>query len=125
MLNGDGFSKQFGGASGDDPDWLRLDIIGMNGQSATGTVPFYLADYRFADNSQDYVVSDWTWVDLSALGPVTALMFDLSSTDMGPFGMNTPAYFVMDDLTSVPTPAAGLLLASGLLAVAGLRRPRS
>ena len=71
MLNGDGFAKQFGGASGDDPDFLQLVITGYDALGvATGSVDFLLADYRFADNAQDYILTDWTPVDLSSLGAV-------------------------------------------------------
>ena len=59
MLNGDGFAKRFGGTSGDDADWLKLSVTGLDAQDAvTGTVDVYLADYRFADNSLDYVLDD-------------------------------------------------------------------
>ncbi|MHC4332120.1 MAG: DUF4465 domain-containing protein [Planctomycetota bacterium] len=52
MLDGDAFSKKFGGGSGDDPDFFLLTITGKDAAgAATGTVDFYLADYRSADNS--------------------------------------------------------------------------
>ena len=67
MLNGDQFAKKFGGDSGNDPDFFLLTITGLgSGNQTIGTVNFYLADYRFNDNSQDYVVNHWTAVDLSA-----------------------------------------------------------
>ncbi|MEZ4565949.1 MAG: DUF4465 domain-containing protein [Desulfobacterales bacterium] len=34
---------------------------------------------------------------MSALGMVKELTFSLSSTDTGDYGMNTPAYFAMDN----------------------------
>jgi len=99
MLNGDDFSKRFGGEDGADEDWFLLTIHGLGpGGGETGTVDFYLADFRAADSADDYIVDRWTWVDLSSLGPVTGLQFTLSSTDTGDFGMNTPAYFALDDL---------------------------
>jgi hypothetical protein len=127
MLQGDSFAKKFGGASGDDADWFKLTIFGMDASNATtGSVDFYLADYRFADNSLDYVVSDWTYVDLSSLGSVNSLGFSLASSDTGAFGINTPAYFAMDSLavTAVPEPGHAALFLSGLalLGVATRRR---
>lgn len=106
MLNGDQFSKKFGGATGNDPDFLLLTIVGKNAQNqTTGTVNFYLADYRFTDNTQDYILSQWTTIDLASLGSdTTVLSFGLSSTDVGEFGMNTPAYFAADNLTFTPVP---------------------
>ena len=99
MLNGDGFAKKFGGETGDDADWFKLSVIGKLDSMVTDTLEFYLADYRFEDKAQDYIVNDWTWLDLNALGNLTELSFELSSSDLGDWGMNTPAYFCMDDLT--------------------------
>jgi hypothetical protein len=126
MRDGDSFAKKFGGASGNDADYFLLTIIGKNaaGQT-TGTVNFYLADYRFADNAQDYIVSQWTTVDLSGLGvDTTRLEFDLTSTDVGAFGMNTPAYFAADNLvfTPVPEPTVIGLTAAGLFGAWALVR---
>src|SRR5262249_30398212 len=94
MLQGDQFAKQFGGPTGNDPDFFLLTVTGRNAQGqSTGSVDFYLADYRFADNGLDYVIRTWTTIDLSALGADTrSLSFGLSSSDVGMFGMNTPAF---------------------------------
>jgi hypothetical protein len=107
MLNGDSFGKQFGspnnaqgtpdGTNGED--FFRLLITGYDGDNdSIGTVTFYLADYRFADSLQDYIVDTWETVDLSPLGTVRYLDFTLESSDNGSFGMNTPAYFALDNL---------------------------
>ena len=99
MLEGDAFSRKFGGKDGTTPDWFLLTIHGMDSDgNYTGSVEFYLADYRFEDDSLDYVVAEWTPVDLSGLGKARYLIFDLASSDTGMFGMNTPAYFAMDNL---------------------------
>ena len=98
METGDLFAKKFGGATGDDQDFFLLTVKGYHqGVEKTDSVNFYLADFRFADSSQDYIVKDWTWVDLSALGFVDSLKFILSSSDNGQFGMNTPAFFCIDN----------------------------
>jgi hypothetical protein len=123
MRDGDGFAKKFGGASGNDPDYFLLTIHALDAANVeTGTLDVYLADYRFANNTLDYILADWTRFDLSSLGAVRALEFSLSSSDNGDFGMNTPAYFVLDDLVAVPEPASGLSLAVGLSAVGLWRR---
>lgn len=122
MLNG-GFSKKFGGVSGNDADFLLLSIAGYAAGIPTGNaVDFYLADFRFADNSLDYIVNDWRFVDFSPLGTVDELRFTLSSSDNGQFGMNTPAYFAMDNFLAVPEPSALLIALSGLGLAARRRR---
>jgi len=101
MLNGDAFTSQFGDVtnSAAGEDWFLLTIYGLGVDSLrTGdSVNFYLADYRFTDNTQDYIIDEWTWVDLSSLTNVYGLDFELSSSDVGAWGMNTPAYFAMDN----------------------------
>lgn len=111
MLNGDAFAKKFGGATGDDLDFFLLKILGFDAaDSPTGSVDFYLADYRFNDNAQDYVVNAWTSVDLSSLGDaVKTLQFELFSSDVGGFGINTPTYFALDNLVT-PEPTSLVLM---------------
>jgi len=99
IRDGNMFSKKFGGEDGNDPDFFKLDIQKYsNGALAPQVVEFYLADYRFDDNSEDYIVDDWQWVDLTSLGNVDSLQFTLSSTDVGDFGINTPLFFSIDNL---------------------------
>ncbi len=130
MRDGDGFAKKFGGASGDDPDWFKLTVTGHDtGGTITGSLDFYLADFRFGDNSQDYIINDWTWFDLSGLGTnVKSLTFFETSSDVGLYGMNTPAYFALDNVggaAPVPIPGAVWLLGSGLLGLVGVKRKSS
>jgi len=114
MLNGDAYAKKFGGVSGDDEDWFLLTITGKDvGGTEVGSVDFYLADYRFADNGQDYIINTWEYVDLTGLGMVKSLEFSLSSSDIGSFGMNTPGYFAMD--TVVPEPGTLALVAASFV----------
>jgi hypothetical protein len=101
MLDGDMFSKQFGGETGNDPDFFLLTVKGYSGGNlGADSVDFYLADYRFANNNQDYIVDDWRFVDLSGLGAVDSLAFSMQSSDFSAFGLNTPAYFAIDDVTT-------------------------
>jgi len=103
MEYGDDYARKFGGESGDDPDWFKLSVWGYNnGTASNDTVEFYLADYRFANNNDDYIVKTWEWLDLSVLGEVDSLKFDLWSTDVGLYGMNTPAYFCVDNFYLIP-----------------------
>ena len=116
MLNGDDYAKKFGGDSSNDLDWFLLTITGYDTDGVvTGTVDFYLADYRFANNNLDYIVETWEYVDLTSLGAVKSLEFTLNSSDVGDSGMNTPAYFAMD--TVIPEPATVALLGLGGLLI--------
>ena len=99
MQNGDFLAKKFGGTDGTDPDWFKITATGYNGDSETGRSEFYLADFRSASSSEDYIVTDWRWFELASLGEITKVEFVLSSSDMGDYGMNTPAYFCMDMVT--------------------------
>jgi hypothetical protein len=99
MRDGDTFAKKFGGITGNDPDFFKLVIKAYSGGNLLNdSVEFYLADFRFSNNSLDYLVSTWDSVDLSSLPVCDSLKFVLSSSDTGAFGMNTPAYFCLDDL---------------------------
>lgn len=123
MRDGDAFAKKFGGPDGTDPDWFRLTITGRDAAGVpTGSVEVYLADFRFDDPALDFILDGWTTVDLSPLGTVKALGFSLDSSDVGPFGMNTPAFFALDDLVVVPEPATAPALALALAALAARRR---
>ena len=98
ILQGGYGELPYGGTTGNDPDWFKLTAIGedANGQTV-GQVDFYLADYRFANNEDDYVLNTWEWFDLSPLGPVATITFELSSSRGSGYNMITPAYFCMDN----------------------------
>lgn len=102
MKNGDSFAKKFGGSTGNDPDWFKLKIQKYLGGSLSpnDSVVFYLADYRFANNAQDYIVKTWQYVNLTSLGNVDSLVFSLTSSDNGTYGMNTPNFFCLDNFTT-------------------------
>lgn len=140
MKFGDQFAKKFGGLSGDDPDTFKLTILGYSGLGATGTalgeVDFYLADFRFGDNSLDYIVDEWTRVDLTSLIGAKSLGFRLDSSDRVQFGgagsptyINTPSYFALDGLrlssmAVVPEPSGFAMTGIGLAALVGVVRRR-
>ncbi len=115
MLNGSGFSKKFGGPTGNDPDFFDVIFTGFTGLSATGSttgsVTFRLADYTFSDNAMDYIVNTWQLLDLTPLGAAASIRLTWASSDVGMFGINTPTYVALDNLTLVPEPTSALLLA--------------
>ena len=85
MVNGDSFAKAFGPS-----DFFKLICIGVKDGAEVETKEVYLA------NNNQYIV-DWTYVDLSELGEIDGLTFSMESSDSGDWGMNTPAYFCMDN----------------------------
>ena len=58
--------------------------------------------FRSDDVAEHYIVDDWRYFDLSSLGVVKKVMFEMSSTDNGTYGMNTPSYFAFDDFGAMP-----------------------
>ena len=91
LTGGDSFAKKF-----DKGDWFKLTITGYDANDqVTGTKDYYLADLR--DEATAYIINDWRYVDLTSLGTVAKIGFEMSSTDNGSWGMNTPAYFCFDN----------------------------
>ena len=84
MRYGD-FSRKFG-----SDDWLCLYCIGKLGGTVVDTVRFDLA-------RNDQYVGQWTYVDLSSLGQIDELVFAMDGSDKGAWGLNTPAYFCLDN----------------------------
>lgn len=126
MRDGDAFAKQFGGATGDDPDFYRLLIEGIDDLGgSTGFVELMLADYRFADGPLDFILDQWVFLDLTGLGIVSELRFGFESSDIGTFGINTPTYFAIDNLVTVPEPSLALLIGLGIATLASGRRTNS
>lgn len=109
MRDGDMFARKF-----HNWDWFKLTARGFSGGILTAdSVTFYLADFLFPDTTMNYIVKDWQWVSLAALGNVDSLQFSLSSTDNSMYGMNTPAYFCIDNFTTDETAGAGALQLAG------------
>ncbi|MBX9652675.1 DUF4465 domain-containing protein [bacterium] len=103
MKDGDAFAKKFGGITGNDPDYFGWTITGTDASNQViGSIDVYLADYRFANNSLDYIVSQWITVDLSTLANAVRLDFTPFSSDIGQFGINTPTYLAADNVVFVP-----------------------
>lgn len=109
---GNMFSRAFGDTTGTGcgcpqgsyPDWFKVTIKGYkNGTMLNDSVEFYLADYRFSNNSLDYIVWNWQWVNCSTLGAVDSIEFFMYSSDTGAWGMNTPGFFSIDNFTTSGT----------------------
>lgn len=108
MRDGDTYGKKFGsvndangvadGTNGND--YFKIWIYALDKDTNTiDSMEFYLADFRFPNSSQDYILNTWTNVDLSSFGPfVRHLTFKFESSDMSFGFINTPTYFALDEL---------------------------
>ena len=86
MTYGSGFSADF-----DGDDYLIIEAIGYNGEVATGTLSFNLAE-------GSSVVEDWQQWDLSELGPVTKVFFRMKEAQLSGGWYCTPLYVAIDDI---------------------------
>lgn len=94
MRDGDGFNKAF---SYQGRSWFAWTATGYKADgSQSASVVFYLADFRTAGAGG--IVTGWNKVDLTPLGEVNKVVFNLHSSDTGTYGMNTPSYFAIDDI---------------------------
>ena len=125
IRNGDEFAKQFGGESGNDPDFFSIDILSLDAAgNELASQTFFLADFRFADNSQDFILEQWETVDVSALN-ATRIGFRFASSDVGDFGINTPTYFALDNVVvAVPEPSGCAVIMLISLGFLNIRRSR-
>lgn len=110
MENGEAPSRAF--AQG---DYFQLVITGLDPKgNAVGQQSIFLADFRSSNAEEHYILDDWAWVPLDRLSMgeetgVAALSFQLYSSDVGDFGINTPTYFALDQLTTTATALIGAL----------------
>lgn len=101
MRDGDAFAKKFGGETGTDPDFFRLTIKKFfGGVLEDDSLTVFLADYRSSDPSKDYILDEWKYISLTNLGEIDSLQLSLASSDNGIFGMNTPAYMAIDEVSN-------------------------
>lgn len=92
MQNGDSYAKKF-----ENGDWFKVIFTGYDAAGEeTGKVEFYLADFR---EGKTYICTTWTEVNLESLDRVNKVTVTFESTDNGQYGMNTPAFVCMDNLT--------------------------
>jgi hypothetical protein len=122
MEFGDSFAQPFGGTSGDVPDYFRIRAYGVKEGVVLAERPeFYLADYRFADNSQDYIRDDWSLFDLTSLKGAERIYFSVESSNIF-----TPTYFAIDDIgtAALPEPSSLVLMLTAAVAVPATKRWR-
>lgn len=102
ILQGDGFCPKF---TAENDDYMTLKIYGYGADGEeTGVVDVPLADYRGEyGEAGGYLLAEWKWFDLSALGAVKTLKFayESSQQDM------VPAYVCFDQLGAAD-PSSGV-----------------
>ncbi len=135
IQNGNAFSRRFGDdpatpavVETSHPDYFKLTIAGRNAadQPVGSPIEVYLADYRFPNDAQDFVLREWLPVNLSSLSGAAKLTFDMETTDVGQFGANTPFYFAMDNFVfePIPEPATVALCIASMASMLVWRRSR-
>lgn len=86
--NGNGLSTKIS-----DDDWVKVLAIGYNDkEEITDTAEIYLC------NGPEHVVRDWTKFDLSSLGRVVRIEFNVTGSSDNGYGFSQPAYFAYDDV---------------------------
>lgn len=86
-LNGNGLTAKI-----DDTDWVKLVATGYDGSAKTGEASIYLC------NGPKNIIMDWTKFDLSSLGAVTKVEFNVTGSSDNGYGFSQPAYFAYDDV---------------------------
>ena len=87
IKNGDGYAK----AMTEKGDYVNVIVTGYNGNAVTGTMKIALAkDGGFA--------TDWMTIDMTPLGKVDVLKFEMESNDVSAYGMKAPKYFAFDNV---------------------------
>lgn len=95
--------RPFGGENNNLQDWCKLVIEGFDTNGTrTDSVNFYLADYRFENKRKNYIVSDWSTVNLQKLGKVNKVVFSItSSVTDAENNVLTPKQFCLDEVKLV------------------------
>ena len=73
-------------------DWVAIVATGYNGDEKTDEAKIYLC------NGPENIVTDWTKFDLSGLGKVTKVTFNVTGSSDNGHGFSQPAYFAYDDV---------------------------
>lgn len=87
-LNGNGLTAKIG-----PDDWVKLTATGYNAAGEkTGDASIYLV------NGPEHIITDWTKFDLSGLGKVLKVEFNITGSSDNGYGFSQPAYFAYDDV---------------------------
>lgn len=88
-ISGNGLTAKIG-----PDDWVKLVATGYDAAGEkVGETTFYTCD------GPDNIVRDWTEWDLSSLGKVAKIEFNVTGSSDNGAGFSQPAYFAYDDVT--------------------------
>lgn len=77
--------------------YLKVKFQGYDAAGRkTGEVETYLAN--FIGGQPFGILDGWQTVSLAELGKIHNLVIDIEGSDMGDYGLNTPAYVAIDDI---------------------------
>ena len=106
LVNGNGLTAKIG-----PDDWVKLVATGYDTKGTkTGETVIYLC------NGPDNIIMDWTKWDLSSLGKVSKVTFNVTGSSDNGYGFSQPAYFAYDDVAvrfekaGADVPATGVTL---------------
>ena len=94
FLNGDGCSNKFT----KNGDFIKVTLTGKKADNSIVKKEIMLAE--FSDGTLKYI-SDWQWVDLSDFTGVKTISFGFDGSDKSKWGLNTPKYCVIDNLSAM------------------------
>ena len=87
LYEGNGLTAPMG-----EGDYVTIEAIGHKEDGTTSKISIRVADYH------DGVIDDWTKWDLTALGEVVKVNFNIIGTNDNGYGFSQPAYFAYDDV---------------------------
>lgn len=95
MKNGNQFAKKFNST---DKDSFTLWIYRYSLGIFIDSTRVDLANFTSDNPSEHFILDTWTTVNFIPRGEPDSISFKLVSSDNGQFGMNTPAFFAIDNL---------------------------
>ncbi len=112
-IDGNGLTAKIG-----PDDWVKLVATGYDTKGTkTGETVIYLC------NGPDNIIMDWTKWDLSSLGKVSKVTFNVTGSSDNGYGFSQPAYFAYDDVAvrfekaGADVPATGVTLSETALSL--------
>lgn len=87
LYEGNGLTAPLG-----EGDYVIIEAIGHKEDGTTQKISFRVADWESG------VIDDWTKFDLSSLGKVNKVYFNIVGSNDNGYGFSQPAYFAYDDV---------------------------